>query len=72
MLPVPFQRCLLHAVIICGLPGKFTRVVEIETIIDTGAMIGTSKLSVMVAFCNKCPWIAKAIINSADALIHAW
>ena len=50
MLPVPFHRCLLHAVMIYGLPGKFTRVIDIDTIIDTGAMIGTAKISVTVAF----------------------
>ena len=66
MLPVPAQRCLLHAVIICGLPGKFTRVIEIDTMIDTGDMIGTAKLSIMVAFSKKYPWLVKAIIVSAD------
>ena len=66
MLPVPVQRCLLHAVMIFGLPGKFTRVVEIDTMIDTGTMIGTAKLSVMVAFCKKYPWLVKAIIDSGD------
>ena len=51
---------------ICGLPRKFTRVIEVYTMIDTGAMIGTAKLSVMVAFCNKYPWLVKVIIDSAD------
>ena len=51
---------------ICGLSGKFTRVLEIRTMIDTGTMIGTAKSSVMVAFCKKYPWLAKAIIDSAD------
>ena len=50
---------------ICGLSGKFTRLIEIETMIDTAAMIGTAKLSVMVAFCKKYPWLSKAIIDSA-------
>ena len=66
MLPVPVQRCLLHAVTICGLPGKFTRVIEIDTMINTGAMIGTAKLSVVVAFCRKYTWLIKAMIDSAD------
>ena len=51
---------------ICGLPGKFTIVIEIDTMIDTGAMIGTAKLSVMVELCKKYPWLVKAIIGSAD------
>ena len=32
---------------------KFTRVIEIDTITNNGAMIGTAKLSVMVALCKK-------------------
>ena len=51
---------------ICGLPGKFTRVIDINTMIDTGAMIGTDKLSVMVALCQRYPWLFKAIIDSMD------
>ena len=51
---------------ICGLPGKFTRVIDIDTMIDTDAMIGTAKLSVMVAFCKKYPWLVKTIIDRAD------
>ena len=66
MLPVPFQRCFLRAVMISGLPSKFTRVIEINAMIKTGAMIGTSKISVMVTFCNKYPWLVKAIIDNAD------
>ena len=66
MLPVPVQRCILHAVMICGLPGKFTRVIEIDTMIDTGAIIGTAKLRVMVSFCKKYLWLVKAIIDSLD------
>ena len=66
MLPIPFHRCLLHDFMICGLPGKFTRVIEIDTMINTGAMIGTAELSVMVAFCKKYPWLIKAIIDSAN------
>ena len=59
MLPVPVHRCLLHAVMIYGLPGKFTRVIDIDTMIDTGAMIGTAKISVTVAFYNKYPSLVK-------------
>ena len=66
ILPVPVQRCLLHAVLICVLPGKFTRVIDIDTMIGTGAMIETAKRSVMVEFCKKCLWIFKAIIDSSD------
>ena len=66
MLPVPVQRCLLHAVMIFGLPGKFIIVVEIDTMIDTGAMIGAAKLSVIVVFCKKYPWLIKAIIDIGD------
>ena len=66
MLPVPVQIFLLRAVMICGLPGKFTRVIEIDNMIDTGTMIGTSNLSVMVEFCKKYPWLVKAIIDNAD------
>ena len=40
--------------------------IEIDTMIDTGDMIGTAKLSIMVAFCKKYPWLVKAIIDSAD------
>ena len=49
ILSVPFQRFLLHAIMICGLPGKFTIVIEIDTMINNGAMIGTTEVSVIVA-----------------------
>ena len=51
---------------LCGLPGKFTRVIEIKNMIDNDAMIGTANLSIVVAFCKKYPWLVKAIIYSAD------
>ena len=70
MLPVPVQRFLLRAVVIFGLPGMFTRVIEIDTMIDTGAMIGTANLIGMVEFCKKYPWLAKAIIDSTDGEFH--
>ena len=41
MLPVPVQRCLLYAVTICGLPWKFKRMIDIGTMINTGAIIGS-------------------------------
>ena len=66
MLPVPVQRCLLRDIMICGLSGKFTRVIDIDTMIDTGAMVGTANLSVVVAFCKKYPWLVMVIIDSAD------
>ena len=66
MLPVPVQRCTLHDVMICGLLGKFTIVIEIDTMINNGAIIGTAKLRFMVEFCKKYPWLVKAIIDSAD------
>ena len=40
--------------------------IDIDTMIDTGAMIGTAKLSVIVEFFKKHPWLVKAIIDSAD------
>ena len=40
--------------------------VEIDTMIDTGAMIGTAKLSAMLVFCKKYLCLVKAIIDSAD------
>ena len=38
--------------------------IDINNIIDTGAMIETAKLSVMVEFSKKYPWLVKAIIDS--------
>ena len=44
--------------------------IDIDTMIDTGAMIGTANLSNMVSFCKKYPWLVKEIIDSADGEVQ--